>query len=155
VTLFIELFTRSLTQSYKSSKTIDEFLKKEKQDFDLTRKEPKLLILGNADSGKSTLLKQLKIMHNNGFNNEEKVEARSAILAGISFALVSLYNQCTEKQQEVLNEKYSTALDFVEGYTIGCEEEFPSFKSDIEALWRNPYISSAFKAQDALPDTTD
>jgi len=36
----------------------------------------KLLILGAAESGKSTVLRQLRIIHNHGFTEQEKLEFR-------------------------------------------------------------------------------
>ena len=33
----------------------------------------KVLLLGSAESGKSTLIKQLKIIHDNGFREDERI----------------------------------------------------------------------------------
>jgi polynucleotide 5'-kinase involved in rRNA processing len=58
---------------------IEAYLKEEKEKFLQLQREPKLLLLGSSDSGKSTLLKQLKIKHGNGFTEEEKQIARQEI----------------------------------------------------------------------------
>ncbi|XP_026843082.1 guanine nucleotide-binding protein subunit alpha homolog isoform X1 [Drosophila persimilis] len=55
-----------LEQRYKS-KEIDKFLEKEKHTF---RRQVKLLLLGAGESGKSTFLKQMRIIHGVNFDSE-------------------------------------------------------------------------------------
>jgi polynucleotide 5'-kinase involved in rRNA processing len=52
---------------------IEAYLKQEKDKMLMDRKNPKILILGTSDSGKSTLVKQLKILHGGGFTKEEVI----------------------------------------------------------------------------------
>ena len=67
----------------KDSKDIEEYLKNEKKQFLKLQKDPKVLLLGSSDSGKSTLLKQFKIMHKGGFEEQELKKAKSVILLNI------------------------------------------------------------------------
>jgi hypothetical protein len=50
---------------------VEAFLKKERERLELRAKDIQILILGTSDSGKSTLVKQLKILHGGGFSKEE------------------------------------------------------------------------------------
>jgi polynucleotide 5'-kinase involved in rRNA processing len=47
----------------RSHRDIEKYLREERKEFEKSLTEPKLLILGSSDSGKSTLLKQIKILH--------------------------------------------------------------------------------------------
>nr|XP_006125387.1 guanine nucleotide-binding protein G(s) subunit alpha isoform X1 [Pelodiscus sinensis]XP_025041545.1 guanine nucleotide-binding protein G(s) subunit alpha isoform X2 [Pelodiscus sinensis] len=51
----------------KRSKSIDKTLKAEKREYKHTHR---LLLLGAGESGKSTIVKQMRILHVNGFNAE-------------------------------------------------------------------------------------
>jgi ABC-type lipoprotein export system ATPase subunit len=79
------------------SKRIEQYLLEEKKKFERQQLEPKLLILGTSDSGKSTLLKQLKIIHGKGFTPEEIQESKSRIHMNIVFACQKLI----ESRQEL------------------------------------------------------
>lgn len=46
-------------------------------------KEVKVLLLGAGESGKSTIIQQLKILHQNGFTHEELLEYRSVVYRNI------------------------------------------------------------------------
>jgi predicted AAA+ superfamily ATPase len=53
---------------------IEHTLKKDKKDYEKLMSEPKVLVLGTADCGKSTLMKQLKLIHGNGlFDTDMKI----------------------------------------------------------------------------------
>ncbi|ORY53565.1 G-alpha-domain-containing protein [Rhizoclosmatium globosum] len=62
----------------QKSKEIDKQLIEEK-----SKKEIKILLLGTAETGKSTVLKQLRIIHGGGFNDEDTQLFRCAVRKNI------------------------------------------------------------------------
>lgn len=58
-----------VTEEQKRNEEIDKQLKAEKNRL---RNEVKLLLLGAGESGKSTILKQMKLIHDNGYTKEDK-----------------------------------------------------------------------------------
>ncbi|KAJ3222086.1 hypothetical protein HDU81_010148 [Chytriomyces hyalinus] len=72
-----------------SSKAIDRDLQLERRRQE-TEHVIKLLILGSGESGKSTILKQMKIIHGVGFSSQEVVLSRSAILLNMLTSMISL-----------------------------------------------------------------
>ncbi|EDV98777.1 guanine nucleotide-binding protein subunit alpha homolog [Drosophila grimshawi] len=68
-----------LEQRYKS-KEIDRFLEKEKHTF---RRQVKLLLLGAGESGKSTFLKQMRIIHGVNFDPELQREYQYVIYQNV------------------------------------------------------------------------
>lgn len=61
----------------RRSRRIDRHLRSESQR---QRREIKLLLLGTSNSGKSTIVKQMKIIHSGGFNLEACKEYKPLIL---------------------------------------------------------------------------
>lgn len=57
---------------------IDLALKKDKQN---ARNQVRLLLLGAGESGKSTILKQMKLIHDNGYTKEELMAFREVIFS--------------------------------------------------------------------------
>ncbi|KAJ7166276.1 heterotrimeric G-protein alpha subunit, GPA3-like protein [Mycena filopes] len=47
------------------------------------KKECKILLLGSGESGKSTIVKQMKIIHQGGFEERERVEARTVVYRNV------------------------------------------------------------------------
>ncbi len=68
----------------KRSKNIDEQLK---NDMERAKKEVKILLLGAGETGKSTLVKQMKILHQNGFTPQECQEYKKIINQNVYDAL--------------------------------------------------------------------
>ncbi|KAI8913300.1 guanine nucleotide binding protein, alpha subunit, partial [Gorgonomyces haynaldii] len=65
-------------EAKKRSDEIDRFLKQESIKFDPS-KSVFLLLLGSADSGKTTVVKQLIILHGKGFTEEQRQQTRNDI----------------------------------------------------------------------------
>uniref|UniRef100_A0A1I7XEM8 G-protein alpha subunit n=1 Tax=Heterorhabditis bacteriophora TaxID=37862 RepID=A0A1I7XEM8_HETBA len=56
----------------------------------------KLLLLGPGDSGKSTTLKQIRIIHDQGFSEEEKIQRKYIIYLNLIAGMVSIINGLKE-----------------------------------------------------------
>jgi energy-coupling factor transporter ATP-binding protein EcfA2 len=95
-------------------------LQEEKRNYELYQTEPKLLILGTSDSGKSTLLKQLQILHGNGFSDEIRRDSKKLILSNILQCCNTLMSHSTEEVRQVNFRN--------EGFPIGMEYSFASFQ---------------------------
>jgi len=67
-----------LLQNKKANAAIEKRLMMEKQR---DQNEVKLLLLGAGESGKSTVLKQMKVLHQNGFSHQERQQYAQVIWA--------------------------------------------------------------------------
>ncbi|KAI6210770.1 hypothetical protein M3Y96_00363300 [Aphelenchoides besseyi] len=78
----------------KTDKVVDEAAKLANQQIEqeirkervAERRTIKVLLLGSADSGKSTIAKQMRILHANGFNETELVNYRYMVLTNFCTA---------------------------------------------------------------------
>ena len=88
------------------TKDIDHYLKQEKAKYKVAKSEPKVLILGSQNSGKSTFLKQICLYNGVGITFEEKEAAKIRILKGIFSALHCLLSILEdEKQMEAVKQE--------------------------------------------------
>uniref|UniRef100_A0A914GWB5 Uncharacterized protein n=1 Tax=Globodera rostochiensis TaxID=31243 RepID=A0A914GWB5_GLORO len=61
-----------------------------KADFENEKKIVKLLLFGTAESGKSTILRQMKIIHGDGYNDEERLKKREAVYNNVLLGTASI-----------------------------------------------------------------
>lgn len=71
----------------KRSKLIEKQLAKDKQTYRATHR---LLLLGAGESGKSTLVKQMRILHTEGFSDNEKKQKVEDIRKNIRDAILTI-----------------------------------------------------------------
>ena len=62
----------------------------EKQEQELVDREIKLLLLGAGESGKSTIVKQMKIIHDNGYSLREKEMFRPVVFCNAVQSLLTI-----------------------------------------------------------------
>ncbi|XP_006750044.1 guanine nucleotide-binding protein G(olf) subunit alpha-like, partial [Leptonychotes weddellii] len=74
-------------EARKVSRSIDRMLREQKRDLQQTHR---LLLLGAGESGKSTIVKQMRILHVNGFNPEEKKQKILDIRKNVKDAIVTI-----------------------------------------------------------------
>ncbi|EDO18389.1 hypothetical protein Kpol_1013p63 [Vanderwaltozyma polyspora DSM 70294] len=81
----------------------------------------KVLLLGAGESGKSTILQQLKILHQNGFSDKERISYRSAI-----------YDNLTEIGRDLIGarQKFNLQIDSNSDLTQEEIDDFLQFASE-------------------------
>ncbi len=97
-------------QAKRISQKIDKELKLAKEANDLEKSNKlKVLLLGSADSGKTTVLKQLKILYGTGFTNEERVTMKAKVKRNLIHNMKLLVNGL---------EKFNIPLEKVENQVM-------------------------------------
>ncbi|RHZ82675.1 hypothetical protein Glove_106g5 [Diversispora epigaea] len=151
----------------KHSEAIDRQLKAEKEEKD-KQKDAKLLLLGSSESGKTTVLKQLKIIHGKGLEAERQ-QYRRIVYINILTAMKALTNAVTdlgyklkiENNQQHL-EKFQKLTSIKESlncnsFTIQAAMKDQKLDDDaldlyrehvdsIKALWNDPTIKKCYNS---------
>ncbi|KAI8904768.1 guanine nucleotide binding protein, alpha subunit [Gorgonomyces haynaldii] len=71
-----------LNEQRRKSLAIDEMLRQDAEKLD-PEKHLQILMLGPGDSGKTTILKQMKLLHGDGFTDAEREQAKLSIYQSI------------------------------------------------------------------------
>ncbi|KAJ3304741.1 hypothetical protein HDV03_002426 [Kappamyces sp. JEL0829] len=134
----------SLPDRNSISQDVEAFLRKEKKEWEKLKSEPKLLLLGSSDSGKSTLLKQLKIMHSKGFSDQERELSRRRIIGGVLKSIEILVNSIESFEHTSTKSKYMPLLEW---YSEWHQEEIAipeAIKAQTVEAWSEPIIQQIF-----------
>jgi len=130
---------KASTDEDKANEAIDRDLRDAKKKLE---NEYKLLLLGAGESGKSTIAKQMKIIHKAGFTQEERVSYKGIIYNNVFFAMRTLITgaeklgipvSAKEEAKRIMNageENFATPLT-------------PDIAKDIKTLWNDKGIQEA------------
>jgi ABC-type phosphate/phosphonate transport system ATPase subunit len=119
------------------------------------QQEPKVLILGTSDSGKSTLLKQLKIIHGKGFSDEERKESKRLILMNILTSCQSLLKHSDIAQVHLNNKEFPLVCDIVarafeEGQDDRLNTIDETVASEITQFWNHKSTQELVKRSNEI-----
>ncbi|TVY82794.1 Guanine nucleotide-binding protein alpha-3 subunit [Lachnellula suecica] len=134
------------TEQKKRSQMIDKALEEDSRKL---RRECKILLLGSGESGKSTIVKQMKIIHQSGYTVEELSMYRMTIyknLVDCAKALIGAMRQFDIDPQIPVNHEYS---DFLIDYQVVTEPQTlnPEVGMAIKSLWKDPSMSILMERQ--------
>lgn len=128
------------------SKQIDAELKQYAKEF---HSEVKLLLLGTGESGKSTIAKQMKIIHQDGFSEEE----RKGYIPIIYSNMVTSMKVLIEGHDELNVEtpiKATDARDRIKALdSIAPEVDKQTF-DDLKTLWEDQGIQDTYTQSNKL-----
>ncbi|KAK5581590.1 hypothetical protein ACTA71_008904 [Dictyostelium dimigraforme] len=130
-------------EEIKANQHINSMLKQARSKLE---GEIKLLLLGAGESGKSTIAKQMKIIHLNGFNDEEKSSYKTIIYNNTVGSMRVLVNAAeelkigiSENNKEAASRISNDLGDHFNGVLTA------ELAQDIKALWADPGIQNTFQ----------
>ncbi|XP_063811270.1 guanine nucleotide-binding protein G(t) subunit alpha-2 isoform X1 [Pseudophryne corroboree] len=128
------------------AKRSKELEKKLQEDAAKDAKTVKLLLLGAGESGKSTIVKQMKIIHQNGYSEEECIEFKSIIYGNVLQSILSIVRAMTtlgidygDPSKADDGRLLSHLADSIEEGTMP-----PELVDVIKRLWKDDGVQASF-----------
>lgn len=140
------------------NRQIDRDLKSSRKKLS---KEIKLLLLGAGESGKSTIFRQLRIIHHNGFNDEEREMFREVIYGNVILNMKALISATIKYDTPIAssdNRERAQKLSSVDNENMtSMAALFPELATEIAELWHDDAIQSAWakRSDFQIYDTAD
>ncbi|CAO1630619.1 unnamed protein product [Sympodiomycopsis kandeliae] len=135
------------------SKELDKVIR---EDEKKANKEVKLLLLGAGESGKSTVLKSMRIIHDIPFTPQEKENFRRLVFQNVVQGMKVLLEAMEEWGQTFENPEHAQYLGlFVTSPEISEGEPFPSsYYEPLKLLWQDAGVQAAQRRahEIALPE---
>ncbi|OAF64674.1 hypothetical protein A3Q56_07610, partial [Intoshia linei] len=128
-----------------TNKKIEKELRKCKNK---TQNVHKLLLLGNGESGKSTILKQMKILHVNGFDKDECLRSAIEIRRNIRDCMITIIEAMDTLDPPIIleNENNKDSLNYLKNSENDIEFDFsPKFFDQIKILLQDQGIIDTFQ----------
>jgi guanine nucleotide-binding protein subunit alpha-12 len=128
----------------RRSKKIDRELRKDER---MMRRQVKLLLLGAGESGKSTFLKQMRIIHNKNYDITAQLDFRKVIYQNIikgMKVLVDANRKLGIPLSNPTNKQLGEQLLLFDSDSNIDNQMFPQFKTMLSSLWTDQGIKTAF-----------
>ncbi|KAL8742817.1 MAG: hypothetical protein Q9190_004757 [Brigantiaea leucoxantha] len=135
---------RSSEEEKKKNMEIDRMIRKDKK---LQARQVKILLLGAGESGKSTILKQMRIIYSEGFHLEERKEVRQVIFSNMIVAFKIIAEEMREIGLEYENsESHEHERVIAAAEDIGADDYFPTkCLGAMKGLWKDPSVQATIK----------
>ncbi|KAI9301386.1 G protein alpha subunit [Cunninghamella echinulata] len=142
----------------KQSISIDRMIEKDEKKL---KAEIKVLLLGSGESGKSTIVKQMKILNQGGYSKEELYTWRITVYKNImesALALVSAMEKFNYQYENKINSKHASYISTYKINELGDVPLDDKFIQAMSSIWEDKSIqtllekeSSEFYFMDSAP----
>jgi len=134
-----------LTDEQKISKHIDKQIK---TDLKEVKDDIKLLLLGTGESGKSTIMKQMKVIHQEGFTQDEREEQIPHIYFQMVRNMRFMLTAAKDKFHYTFKPAEEDSAKRIENLTL----DFPMTLAntdfdDLKTLWQSTTIQQTYERQ--------
>uniref|UniRef100_A0A2K6C4B5 Guanine nucleotide-binding protein G(olf) subunit alpha n=1 Tax=Macaca nemestrina TaxID=9545 RepID=A0A2K6C4B5_MACNE len=129
----------------EANKKIEKQLQKERLAYKATHR---LLLLGAGESGKSTIVKQMRILHVNGFNPEEKKQKILDIRKNVKDAIVTIVSAMSTIIPPVplANPENQFRSDYIKSIAPITDFEYSQeFFDHVKKLWDDEGVKACFE----------
>eukprot|EP01130_Rhizamoeba_saxonica_P019242 TRINITY_DN9896_c0_g1_i1.p1 TRINITY_DN9896_c0_g1~~TRINITY_DN9896_c0_g1_i1.p1 ORF type:complete len:345 (-),score=102.18 TRINITY_DN9896_c0_g1_i1:54-1088(-) len=135
-----------------TSKLIDASISKDKKNFN---REMKILLLGGGESGKSTIAKQMRIIHEDRWDTDERIGFQTIIHNNVHICTTTILNAMEDPLAIALDANVKEAAEAVMEDWEGVLT--PELADHIDALWNSKSFKEAYdlRAEYQLSDSAD
>ncbi|ESO01260.1 hypothetical protein HELRODRAFT_187144 [Helobdella robusta] len=124
------------------SREIEKNLKK---DAIKESKVVKLLLLGAGECGKSTIVKQMKIIHSYGYSREERISYKSIVICNVLQCMASILRAMKNLNIQFSDENLEeAAIKVIEAEQLGLGESSLELAEALTNLWHNNGVRNCF-----------
>ncbi|KAF4552114.1 Guanine nucleotide-binding protein alpha-2 subunit-like protein [Elsinoe fawcettii] len=121
--------------------------------------EVKILLLGAGESGKSTILKQMRLIHNAGFTPTERKQWKVTIFSNLMHAFQCISGCMEEHEVDFEQSENLKYMEFVcKDVEIGPDDSMPAdYQKAFQSLWEDDGVQTAITKghEYALHDNLD
>ncbi|SPO38479.1 probable guanine nucleotide-binding protein alpha-2 subunit [Pseudozyma flocculosa] len=141
------------TPEAKQSRALDRRIKDDEKKMS---REIKLLLLGAGESGKSTILKSMRIIHHIPFTPEERENFRRLVFINLVLGMKAVLDAMEEWGGEFEKDENAGHLSLFISYPdIAEDEPFPqTYLEPLKQLWKDEGVQSVYKRgnEAAIPE---
>ena len=133
------------SQAQQKSKAIDRQLKTEQREYDYTSK---ILLLGASESGKSTIVKQMKIIHGDGYSQQELVDFTSVIYSNVTVSMwlvVNAMDKFSIAFANPVNQDHAQTINSLYTSTTSLSTLSQEAVNAFESLWTDGGFQECFR----------
>lgn len=140
-------------EARKTDREIQKMLKQDKRRMD---SEIKLLLLGAGESGKSTVFKQMKIIHHEGFSKDECLRMKDVIYGNTIQsirALVQAVQRYNLQYENPANKGYADKITQLPEQQVAFQAGTimsPEMGQTIKSLWKDSAVQKAYEQRSAF-----
>lgn len=135
-----------LSEEQKEQKRINQEIEKQlRKDKRDARRELKLLLLGTGESGKSTFIKQMRIIHGSGYSEDDKRGFIKLVYQNIFMAMNSMIRAMDTLKipyKDAGNDEHAKMVKEVDYETVTTLESH--FVESIRCLWQDSGIQECY-----------
>ena len=109
-----------------------------------------MCIIGSGESGKSTIVKQMKIIHQNGYTQEELSLYRLTIYKNLIDCMKALIGAMRQFEIEPTDEKVKEVIEYVSEYNVDPDPDVtldPKVADAVTAIWTDQSAEKTMERQ--------
>ncbi|KAF9925503.1 guanine nucleotide-binding protein subunit alpha [Linnemannia zychae] len=136
-----------LSQEERDASQINEDIESQlKRDRATLRNEIKMLLLGAGESGKSTILKQMKLIHEGSYSKEERESYKEIIFSNTVQSMRVILEAMDSMKLPLYHESNRNYAILVTSLTAQIEGDYMPHEVAvaIQNLWLDPNVQQAF-----------
>ncbi|KAF6327381.1 G protein subunit alpha 14 [Rhinolophus ferrumequinum] len=129
-------------ESQRISAEIERQLRRDKKD---ARRELKLLLLGTGESGKSTFIKQMRIIHGSGYSDEDRKGFTKLVYQNIFTAMQAMIRAMDTLRIQYVCEQNKENAQLIREVEVDKVCALPRDQAEaIKQLWLDPGIQECY-----------